>query len=311
MKNKALALAIAAAVAAPSIVWADAKIYGRIYAELADEDVAGVTLDDDQGASRIGFWFDEKLGGGLTAYGNFEYAFDPADGDALTARNGEVGLKGDFGSVALGSFTGIYKSYNIDPFNETGMEARGKGGQSNGTFGHSGFFRNAIQYKTPELGGFSAAIQYSPDETGGDNGADGDYMLGLKYDAKIFNVYLATNSDDSEDDTNWKIGAQVKMGALTAGLQYEQVEINRAGFGGNEGDFWFGTVGYKLGNLLLAVNLGQFSSDVDNTDADYFALGGRYDLSKRTMVYAGYRETDADVNSRDDDVFLVGLRHDF
>ncbi len=311
MKNKALALAIAAAVAAPSIVWADAKIYGQVYAELASEDVAGVTLDDDQGIGRVGFWFDEKLGNGLTAFGTFEYSLDVADGDSLGARNSEVGLKGGFGSVALGSFSGAYKAYNIDPFNETGMQARGNGGQSIGTFGHSSFFRNAIQYKTPDLGGFSAAVQYSPDETGGDNGADGDYMLGAKYDAKIFNVYLATNSDDSEDDTNWKVGAQIKMGALTAGLQYEQTEINSAGFGGNEGEFWFGTVSYKLGNLLLGVNLAQFSSDVNGTDADYVALGGRYDLSKRTNVYFGYRETDADVNSRDDDVFLVGLNHNF
>ena len=55
----------------------------------------------------------------------------------------------------------------------------------------------------------------------------------------------------------------------------------------------------------------QINGEVLDEDALSWALGGKYLFSKRTMVYAGYRQTDSDNDYRDEDVITLGLRHSF
>ena len=73
MQKKLIALAVAAAVAAPMSVAADVKIYGKMHASwdwTDSNDNANDDSDDSTGvfrASRLGFKGSEDLGGGLSA----------------------------------------------------------------------------------------------------------------------------------------------------------------------------------------------------------------------------------------------------
>ncbi|HEX5783431.1 MAG TPA: porin, partial [Burkholderiaceae bacterium] len=56
-------------------------------------------------------------------------------------------------------------------------------------------------------------------------------------------------------------------------------------------------------------------SGATSAKADGFALGATYSLSKRTTVYAGYRtfkiKNGAGVKTADNQLYAVGVRHDF
>jgi predicted porin len=207
MKKNILATAVAvAAVAAPALTSADAVIYGRIYGQMVWNDTNSITawptdgrsLDDDQSMGRIGFKFSEDLGGGLSAVGVYEFQLDAMDGEGINrARQQWLGLKHrDWGQFSAGGFDSAYKTHggtSYDPFAWTALQAREFGGMSQGTFGTTSFFRNAIEYKSPEFWGFTFQGQYSPDQNGnteGSNnlGASGDYSLGARYDGGFFEI---------------------------------------------------------------------------------------------------------------------------
>ncbi|MGD9000821.1 MAG: porin, partial [Granulosicoccaceae bacterium] len=165
MNKQHLAMAVAAAMFAPTVASADVTVYGRVQAEynIEDRDCTGCdsvqSVDDNGGMSRLGVKFSEKLGGGLTAFGKAEFRIDPADnnsvgtnGDAasvsgaLGQRDIHAGIKGSWGSLAAGSFHSPYKTaggVKWDPWAATHLQARRAGGMTGGAGigGHNGFMR--------------------------------------------------------------------------------------------------------------------------------------------------------------------------
>jgi predicted porin len=305
----------------------------------------GRSMDDDQGMGRVGFRFSEDLGGGLKGLGVWEFQMDAPDGTGINeARQQWVALEYEgLGQLAMGGFNSSYKTFggvNYDPFAATALQARQFGGMSQGTFGHNSFFRNAFQYLSPDIYGLNFQAQYSADQNGGvegrsNLGSSGDYSLGLKYNGGIFEIIGAysyqnrwqpcsTCTTIDVDDRNWKVGGKLELGNFGITGQYENVHIPSSGFGTNErvlfftgvdqpdtGDFWFASLQYKWGNLLLVGQGGQFNANGSDADANYWVAGGRYFFSKRTSLYGGYRKTDADQSFWDNDAWMFGLRHDF
>ena len=323
MNKKLLAIAVSAAVLAPAFASADVKVYGRLQAEYSIEDTDGSdsvqSVDDNNGQSRLGFKFSEKLGGGLTAFGKVEFRLDPAhnskngtNGDstgasgAIGMRDSSVGIKGAWGSIAVGSFQSPYKTaggVKWDPWTATHLQARRAGGMTGGAGigGHNGFMRNAIYYTSPKVNGFQAQFAISPDETNsganndGDDG-DNDYSLALQYKNGPWHAIFAhnRNNNDSnavagatEDETLTKVGLRWKSGALTIAGQYEVISDadraasgNTPGGGGTAEAYHAGTVGagqndadilwlngqYKAGNNIFTVSYGQ--TDVDGAGAN-------------------------------------------
>lgn len=220
MNKKFLAIAVAAALA-PAAASADVKLYGIAQVEynIEDSDATGVdsvqSVDDDGVRSRIGVKFTEKLGGGLTAFGKFEWALDPAD-DAESASGGGtqglrgrdqfVGIKGSWGSLSAGAHHAPYKTaggVKWDPWTATHLQARRAGGMLGGTGigGQNGFMRNSIYYTSPDVNGFQVKFAISPDETnpgannGGDDG-DNDYSLAVHYTNGPWEAIFAHNRNN-------------------------------------------------------------------------------------------------------------------
>jgi len=364
MNKQLLAIAVSAAVLAPSFASADVKVYGRLQAEynVEDSDANGQdsqqSVDDQAGQSRLGFKVSEKLGGGLTAFGKIEFRLDPSQHNtsgtngnttgstgAIGSRDSHVGIKGSWGSVAVGSFHSPYKTaggVKWDPWTATHLQARRQGGMTGGAGigGHNGFMRNAMYYTSPNVNGFKVQFAISPDETnagannGGTDNDDNDYSLAVQYKNGPWHAIVAhnrnNNSSASGDETLTKVGLRWKQGAWTLAGQYEDVSdaasaatggsLGNAGNyrpgAGNDADVLWLNGQYKMGNNIFSLSYGNMDVDVsggNDFEYDYWAIGVIHKFSKKTRIFGGYTETegDDDGNANDRDAFTVGIRKDF
>lgn len=328
MDKKILVAAVAAAMLAPSIASADVKLYGIAQVEYNIEDADGQdsqqAVDDNATRSRIGIKFSEKLGGGLKAFGKFEFQMDPADGSAnasktgagLVQRDAFVGLKSSWGSIAGGSFHSPYKTaggVKWDPWTATHLQARRSGGMFGGTGigGTNGFIRNAIYYTSPNVNGFKVQFAVIPDETsngGNSNGgvgddADNDYSLAVQYKNGPWHAIFAHNRNNvaaatGSDETLTKFGLRWKSGAWTLGGQYAMAnDAQAAATGGAPG-------------LTGATNFNPRVGD----DADIIWLNGQYKMGNNIFTVS-YSQMDVDGNGAnadfDIDTWTVGVIHKF
>lgn len=123
-KSAILATAITAIMAGTAV--ADTTVYGRLnlswglFESAGGAESNGLTNE----ASRFGFKGSEDLGNGISTVYQIEYGVGAdTQGSAAGLRVGMVGLKGDFGTVAMGTmWTPSYSLVrgNADPFNSIG-----------------------------------------------------------------------------------------------------------------------------------------------------------------------------------------------
>jgi len=349
MNKKLIALAVAAGMAAPMVASAEATVYGRAYAEIAMEttkpdggdSTTARTQDDNQGHGRIGFKFNEDLGGNLSAFGKFEIQVDINDtvaagncervldssgakigttnGSAYCQRDSFVGLKGGWGAFSAGRYNGAYKTtggVKYDPFVATGLQARGNGGMAAGAYAQNGFVSQLIEYKTPKLGGFGLQLQYNLTDNDDDldNNGEGDLLAGASFNIgknhEIIAAYSDSKSNENADgkSSNMKAGYKGTFGAFGVTLQYEDAQV-----ASQAGQYLYANGTWKMGKNLWVLGYGQTTDDEDvpgGADTTYLAIGGIYGFSKMTKLYYGYRNTDVkDVGKQD--VIAVGMRQDF
>lgn len=171
---------------------------------------------------------------------------------------------------------------------------------------------------------------------------DNPYSLGVHYKGYgvyAFFDYITTNGGG--DDDAWQLGAKYKMGDLAVWGIYERdgglITLNQGKVadasnptnqGADDGlNIWSLGASYTLGTNLVSFDYGQASNsgaNVNNTQGtsivgktprDNYAvwrIGAQHMFSKRTKVYAGYANTDADdSNAGEYEIFTVGMRHNF
>jgi len=351
MNKKILALLTATAFFIPNInVYADVAVSGTIQAEtislkLGKNDRKRITADGDgavlpnEGANGLTFDIDEKLTNGLTAYARYAVSFSTSANSGLNS-GGEawVGLKGDVAHFKFGKFEGVYKtvSASIDPLTLTSLQARGTGGGMSGqsyneqvgtetvvsSTDHRGlsnndYISNALEVGA-DFGKFSLTFQGNFDET---DVMKGSGLLGLKYTDDNFSVFAAGSYVDFDADKlgtgsknnkrNWKVGGSYKLSNLTLGIQYESAELGVFDNSDKGGKYGFMSADYRVGNVSIGDWLGGYFADAKNEDAKAGALGIKYFFSDRTLVYGGYRLTNAKNDYRDEKVFALGVRHSF
>ncbi len=353
MNKNILALAVAAAVATPMAAQADLKLSGVVQAEVGSVEVAGgdrVTYNDmgtgalgwDGGMNKISFDFDEKLDGGLTAFGRADWVFDTSGStNSWGKRETYVGLKNAGAHFKVGRIQGIYKTTggSIDPLHATGAQSRGMGGgRTGGGFGHGSYLNSVLEVGF-KGGDFGLTAQYIADEG---TKLDGSWLVGADYSTKTWGLWAGASSEDKTGAAdaliNAKVGGFAKFGGLTAALQYESAESGtyneraitnlvsgdtatqmKNAYGSvDQGDYMMGSLAYGMGNVTLAGWLASYSSDnYSDGDAISWSVGAVYSLSKRTMLYGAYHQTDSDVTfgTKDDvfdwNAFALGVAHKF
>jgi hypothetical protein len=269
------------------------------------------------------------------AYKSSFSLIDPWASTSLQARGSGGGMSGSkYNAVTWDATSNTFKTGNA------ALTDNASKGLTN-----NGYVAGALEAGM-NMYGFTGTIQGVIDDNSDMNGAG---LLELRYNAPndAFTMWLAgaytdlnlkntvkdtvdsaTGKSNNSNDNglgNWKIGGQFKLGpALKLGLQYEDAQIGTLDNNPDGGKYILGSVEFMMNNFSLDAWVGGYMSDIKdsnklkdakgnmlNEDALSWALGGKYFLSKRTSVYAGYRQTNSDNDYRDEDVFALGLRHSF
>jgi len=290
-----------------------------------------------QAGSRLGFRGAEELGNGLKAIFEVEFgtAVDQIAGtlnatgaaaNGSTAatwvnRHSYVGLTGGFGTVVGGRLDGVrYGIFNkYDPF----------AGGTVGNFTHMSKGQvdradNAIAYISPNFSGFTGTLAYSTNISGAE-GANGGYTgaavaaaPGNHNDLRLhtFMVNYANGpidltadaeqvkSEDSNNGLDLKVRVYTLAGSYDFGVakvsalyDWHKVDLNGSEVADDRA--WF--LGAKIpfaGKFAAKVNYGRSEDKKSsNADANKWALGVDYALSKRTNFYADYGSIHNDTNA--------------
>ena len=220
MNKKLLAVAIAGALASPMAI-ADVAVSGSIRVQLQGQQQAGggTHFQVVDGTSRIRFKASEDLGNGSSAFANYEFRVDAGKGSLVTGntqRVTEVGIKGGFGRLGMGSqWSTLWGAVgnHIDLSNVYG------GGAYLGQYR----MNHSIKYST-NMGamGLSVDVQMNTDTaddvdraTVGLTGSVGAINYGVGWQARADSV-------NSGDYTG--VGIGVKMGDLKFNAAWEDVD---------------------------------------------------------------------------------------
>lgn len=256
MNKKLMAVAVAGALAAPAMAFAQAstvQIYGLLNAEYGfvnqPDTAAGASRHNADGlrsgASRIGFKGEEKLGSGMSAWFQCEsdIRFLAGTNTATAAagswcdRNSAIGLKGGFGNFFVGTWdTPIKQAVAATRIlNETGFLGAQHLLLSGAIFDGSKRVNMSLNYVTPNFGGFTARAQVTSTNDAFDatstTTAKGR-VLGLGADYKNGPLVVAAGWEKADDnrsevygtagskDTAWAVGATYTFGPVKGGLTY-------------------------------------------------------------------------------------------
>jgi len=305
MKKHLIAAAVAAAVAAPAMAQ-NVSISGVMDVGYQVRDIAGSgakageavrnsAVNDNMVATpTISFQGTEDLGGGLKANFRIAQEFDVATG-AMTDSGASftyanVGLSGNFGSVTLGRFShatrdagGVYRFF--------GDIGRLAAVMNSGARNSSG-----VQYVSPTINGFSLSVAESDigKASTGDEASARLQSVGIR--GAIAGINLSIGQETEKNSTGGKtldvltVAASYDFKVARVGLIYADNERNASA----KIDALGLHVAIPLaGGWTVGGNFTQYESDTTKGETDVYTLAARYDLSKRTSIFASYQNVDA------------------
>ncbi len=308
MKKSLLALAVLGAFAATASAQSSVTIYGIVDANLG-KDIGSDDKRMSQGAgSRLGFRGTEDLGGGLSAYFLIEHRFNTRNGELTNAAKfwqgtSLVGLRGGFGSVALGrQYTTSFLSSQLraDPW---GFDTVA----NNAGILTGGIARvrmdNAITYNFA-ASGFSFGAQIAEGIPGNGGTDDRPYNFAVAYNAGPITAGFGYENPGDDDDHWMTLNGAYDLGMVKLGAAI--------GNGRNAADTkvksWLLSATAPIGGGELRASYGQLK--VGPTKVSQKAgLGYFYPLSKRTTVYA---DVSNDSKANDEKTgYDFGIKHTF
>jgi predicted porin len=328
MQKKIIALAIASALTAPAMAFADsanANFYGVLNADVENVSVgtpaaAPGTAGSDtsrgritSNASRLGVNGSDDLGNGLSAIYQLETRVNLAGNETTGGgvlfdgiRNSNIGLKGNFGTAFVGQWDTPYKvSHNkVELFDNTTIAtATAIIGSVSGTANKFNVRAgSSIQYWTPDLSGFKVMAAYSflnssPD-TANSNGTPNLMSFSAAYDQGPIYVAAAYESHKAAPvgtaaaltDKGERLVGAYTVDAFQVGLTYEKLTIGATG--GDQSRTAYSVEGkYNMagaGTIGATYSVAGDMGGVSNTGATQVSLRYGYMLSKRTEVYGMY-----------------------
>jgi len=318
MKKHLIALAVAAAVAAPAAM-ADTTLYGlaHVSVDYIDTDTAGkdANVNIQSGSSRLGVKGAEKLSSGLSAIYQYETTVEVTDGSSLfgSARNAFVGLTGGFGTAILGRHDTPMKTA-IAQYDLFGDQIGDNGNIVGAKYGTSAGFNlrspNVVAYITPNMGGFSAQLAYVTDHDqcgkaddkcgaitdekavpSSDLNDNDAYSLSAGYKHKMFDITAAYEVHNAVvggadlDENSWMVGGGVNFAGVRVNALYQNME----NFDNKEANVYGAGVSYTFGKNMVKAQYFLVDSDVAASDElSMLAVGYDYNMSKQTTLYAAY-----------------------
>lgn len=307
MQKKLIALAIAGLSGAAFAQSSNVTIYGVI-----DSTFDFISVGDGQtgvpakgtpnfnrvqsNGSRLGFKGTENLGNGMSAFFQFESnaKFD-AGGGLDTGRDSFLGLKGNFGTVKMGNFSGP----NRDLAGKLDVVIHSDGiGDNSALLGKLGGrakyfddrYKNSIAYITPNFSGFEGTLQYqaneNKDETPNKGINSSLYELGLKYDNGPIFVGVAYGKLNENNEIFITPPSTTKNNNSTfnVGSDADATEIRVGG-------------SYKFGDASVRALYARTKSEGSDGELkqNVWGVGGTYNVTANGKVLAQYyRAADVD-----------------
>jgi len=250
-------------------------------------------------------------------------------GKQLEFREGYAGLASPtFGKIRLGRLDTAYKTTltELDPWGDNAPESRSGGRQGSSEL-HASYFNNAAEYTTPEfVKGLSGSVWYASEYdnattplhntgtlktfTGGS--ASG---VGVKYSIGPFFIgadYVNMDADKIskaglDNAHGWQIGSRYKIKDFSVAAFYEDTED--LGLGKN---IYVNGI-YKLGKarLIAAYGTNKDGSVYSNDKYINWSLGAKYDLDKKSELFAAYNTRQNDTKSTEENTITIGLNAKF
>lgn len=315
--------AVAAALTCSSGAWAQSSVtvYGSIEAQVGRQTQdAPITKLYDVAGSRLGFTGTEDLGGGMKASFLLEHRLDPDTGasnggNTFWKGGSYVGLSHSaLGEVKLGRWwSGAFlkSQYAADPFGY-----RTLGAATYGTAGCGPAFRggclgtfwvdNSVSYENT-IGGFSFGAQISAEAVGTDGKRPAN--LSASYGAGPLYVALGHEvSNDGDRDSQWSsvaltydLGVVKLYGGYGKGADAAKVDRQNT------------VVGFSapLGGNVSVMGSYNTQKQGGTTVQQLVSLGGKYELSKRTHVFAVVANDSKAPAGTNKSGYSLGVSHSF
>lgn len=305
MKKSLIALAVVAASGA-AMAQSSVTVYG-----VADiwvgktKGSSAVVGSGGVAGSRVGFKGSEDLGGGLKANFQFEEGINLVSGatqDKTFQRQAHVGLSGGFGTVKLG------RNWNaMDDVFGAANSGFDSALSANAVWQNSyvGTADGQLYYATPSIGGFSGAIST---QLNGNVAAGSDKTTAMNLQYSAGPVAAAIGYENANFQKGTMLNGSYDLGAAKLLASYYTTKAD----GGEK------TNSYQLGadiplSSALTLSVGYAASKVKGASEKNSAFGvaASYSLSKRTLLYTGFRAEDRKATGTDADFFAFGVNHKF
>ena len=327
MKKNIIALAVAAAVAAPMAAQAAPTVYGQMNMVVGQDRAGkdtGMTVDSV--ASRVGVKGSSDLGKGLKAIYKIEFGADIDNNNGrLKGRNQFVGLAGGFGTVLMGRHdTPLKMSQPKDLFNDGALDNGkvtkiGFGSDATGAANSKGGedrVKETLAYVSPSFANTKLILALIPHEalTGATKSSIlNRYSLAVMHGSKKKGLYVAgainSADKDSGDTTYMRISGQYAAAGMVANLMYQTSD-----YLGEEGNNITVGLGYKMGKMMPKFKYSITSEDESSgRKGTVIGLGLDYKMAKKTTAYAEIGLVDEDFAGTGNDYtsVTVGLLHKF
>lgn len=323
MKKTLIALAVLAASGA-ALAQSSVTLYGRADVGVGSEKVSGESstkmINGGLTTSRWGLRGTEDLGGGLKAHFKFEQRLDLSTGEVQSpAFKGEasMGLMGGFGKLTLGRGYTVYDDARALAVSRSVFDSLFTPA-GNGVFKSGGDYasraNSQIRYDLPEMAGVYGGLSYAFDQNAEADSTISALLVGYKNGP--MNVALGYQNQKEAADKYLQLSGAYDLGAAALSVGYN----TRSGTDA-KGDDTELTLGVEVpvgSAVKLSVGYANSKTEIGNATsakASGFALGATYSLSKRTRLYAGYRDVEVKDGKgkvkSDGSLLALGVRHDF
>lgn len=223
MQKKLIAAAVAGALATPVAI-ADVAVSGSIRTGVEYTGSEWVVADN---FSRLRFKASSDLGNGQSAYMGYEFRVNSAQGSLVTGntqRLSYVGIKGDWGSLSLGSqWSTLFNTVGtfVDKSNRYG--GLGYWGEGGGQYR----MKDSVALMT-NLGGFSISADAQMNAGGDDLDRA---TIGTNLNIGGVSIGAAWQDNGNSDFTG--IGASISLAGVALSGGYSDVSGSGSGFGIN------------------------------------------------------------------------------
>lgn len=319
MQKKIIALAIASAMIAPAMAFAEGSVYGIVDAAIVNQsaDTYKNTLQVMSGGlstSRLGVNASEDLGGGMKAFANLEYGLElqnnsligyKTSNGSFYARQQAVGLSGDFGTVRAGYLqdAGYYWAGAFDPTAGSLIDSVAATNPSGSSYINTGArINSAIDYTSPNMSGFSVAISHSfntgtstslvPDGSTGGNRTSVN-VVNAMYSSGPLAVGVAY-AGDSNDNTGFAKTTDIALGGsfdLEAAKLYATYQTHKTDAPGANTDKGMSLSAVApVGGDQVVATVAKFTAGTKTAtfdDKTGITLAYLHNMSKMTTLYAG------------------------